>query len=102
MKPALNLIGRYRDRIIYISIIVFLTSFLVTQAAVLSPPKVLAAESSSKYGLDDPFTVTVWGLVDKNTVSAETTPNTPVKIEWRSGFTPLIQRLIIKPQGLLK
>jgi len=102
MRPALNLINCYRDRIIQLLVVGFLTAFLISQAAVLSPPKVVAAESSAQYGLDGPFAVTVWGLVDKNTLSVEITPNIPTKIVWQSGFTPLMQRLVIQPQGILK
>jgi len=102
MRPALSLISRYRDRIIHILIVASLTGFLISQAAVLSPPKVVAAESSARYSLDEPFTVTVWGLVDKNTLSVAITPDIPIKTTWQSGSMPLMQRLIIQPQGLLK
>jgi len=102
MSPALNLIKGYRDRIINILVVGSLTAFLISQAAVLSPPKVVAAESLARSGLDESFTVTVWGLVDKNTLSVEITPKIPIKTVWKSGFVPLMQRLVIEPQGLLK
>jgi hypothetical protein len=84
MRPALNLISRYRDRIIQLLIVALLGGFLVSQAAVLSPPKVIASESSARCRLDEPFSVTVWGLVDKNTLSVAITPNIPIKTTWQS------------------
>lgn len=100
MRPALLRINQYRNRIPYFLTIFFLTFVVATQIAILYPPQVMGAEKSTNHRLDEPFTVTIWGLIDKNSVSVQIEPNTPVKTSWKSGFFPLVQQLVIEPAGL--
>ena len=101
MSPALNLINSYRKKIPYLLAVFFLTFVLAAQAAILCPPRVMAAESTAGHQLDKPFVIAVWGLVDKKSLSLEIEPNLPVKTTWKSSFFPLVQRLVIEPVGLV-